>query len=158
MWWASQGVYSICLKHVLQMNCRMHLCKLKQRVNWWKRNRLSYHWEKLHGSQWDNVWRKVTGRVPQGWKQSVPKTLLHVHQIASYRPVSLLSVLSKVLERHMYSIITNHLQTFHSLAESRWGLLPGNLTVSYWLASNDAQLVEYTRGWWQDWCVLSFLI
>jgi len=55
-----------------------------------------------------------TGRVPQGWKQStivpVPKTSPACTP-DSYRPVSLLSVLSKILERHMYGIIINHLQT-----------------------------------------------
>ena len=54
-----------------------------------------------------------------------------------YRPVSLLSVLSKVLERHVYDIITNHLQAFHPLAESQWGFLPagtGLLMTTYnWL-------------------------
>ena len=73
-----------------------------------------------------------TGRVPQGWKQSiivpVPKTSAACTP-DNYRPVSLLSVLSKVLERHMYGIITNHLQKFHPLAESQWGFLPGKSTV-----------------------------
>ena len=54
-----------------------------------------------------------------------------------YRPVSLLSVLSKVLERHVYDIITNHLQAFHPPAESQWGFLPagtGLLMTTYnWL-------------------------
>ena len=62
-----------------------------------------------------------TGRVPQGWKQSiivpVPKTSAACTP-DNYRPVSLLSVLSKVLEHHMYGIITNHLQNFHPLAGS----------------------------------------
>ena len=30
----------------------------------------------------------------------------------------------------MYGIITNHLQTFHPLAESQWGFLPGKSTVT----------------------------
>ena len=78
-----------------------------------------------------------TGRVPQGWKQSiivpVPKTSAACTP-DNYKPVSLLSVLSKVLECHMYGIITNHLQTFHPLAESQWGFLPGKSTVTGLLA------------------------
>ena len=74
-----------------------------------------------------------TGRVPQGWKQSiivpVPKTSAAC-TLDNYRPVSLLSVLSKVLERHMYGIITNSLQNFHPLAESQWGFLTGKSTVT----------------------------
>ena len=80
----------------------------------------------------------LTGTVPQGWKQSiivpVPKSSPACTP-DSYRPVSLLSVLSKVLERHMYGIITNHLQTFHPLAESQWGFLPGKSTVTGLLAT-----------------------
>ncbi len=48
----------------------------------------------------------------------------------SYRSVSLLSVLSKVLERHVHTVITDHLQTFHPLAESQWGFLPGKSTAT----------------------------
>ena len=80
----------------------------------------------------------ITGRVPQGWKQSiivpVPKTSAACTP-DNYRPVSLLSVLSKVLERHMYGIITNHLQNFHPLAESQWGFLLGKSTVTGLLAT-----------------------
>jgi len=67
-----------------------------------------------------------------GWKRSiivpVPKTSACTPD--SYRPVSLLSVLSKILEHHMYSIIINHLQTFHPLAESQWGFSHGKSTVT----------------------------
>ena len=76
----------------------------------------------------------LTGTVPQWWKQSiivpVPKSSPACTP-DSYR----LSVLSKVLERHMYGIITNHLQTFHPLAESQWGFLPGKSTVTGLLAT-----------------------
>ena len=30
----------------------------------------------------------------------------------------------------MSTVITNHLQTFHHLAESQWGFLPGKSTVT----------------------------
>ena len=96
----------------------------------------------------------LTGTVPQGWKRSiivpVPKSSPACTP-DSYRPVSLLSVLSKVLERHMYSIITNHLQTYK--AESQWGVLTWKINCK-WPACNYAQLVEYTRGRWRDWCHL----
>ena len=48
----------------------------------------------------------------------------------SYRPVSVLTVLSKFLECYMYGIITIHLQTFHPLAESQWRFLPRKSTVT----------------------------
>ena len=97
-----------------------------------------------------------TGRVPQGWKQSiivpVPK-ISAACTLDDYRPVSLLSVLSKVLERHMYGIITNHLQKF-----SPSGRILTWKVNCYCLAHNDAQLVEYTRGWCMARLVPSFLI
>ena len=80
----------------------------------------------------------LTGTVPQGWKRSiivpVPKSSPACTP-DSYRPFSLLSVLSEVLVRHMYGIITNHLQTFHPLAESYWGFLPEKSTVTGLLAT-----------------------
>ena len=61
--------------------------------------------------------------------------LLHIHQIAKGQSLSLLSVLSKVFECYMYGIITNHLQTFHPLAESQWGFTPEKSTVTGLLAT-----------------------
>ncbi len=62
-----------------------------------------------------------TGCVPRGWKRStivpIPKTSPATTP-NSCRPVSLLSVLSKLVERHVHAVITDHLQTFHPLAES----------------------------------------
>ncbi len=62
-----------------------------------------------------------TGCVPRGWKRStivpIPKSSPATTP-NSCRPVSLLSVLSKVVERHVHAVITDHLQTFHPLAET----------------------------------------
>ena len=38
-----------------------------------------------------------------------------------YRPISLLSILSKVLERHVHGLITEHLSLTHPLAINQWG-------------------------------------
>ena len=47
-------------------------------------------------------------------KTSVPKSS------NNYRPISLLSVVSKVLERHVYNLIASHLET-NPLSDSQWG-------------------------------------
>ena len=59
----------------------------------------------------------------------------------NYRPISLLSVLSKLLERHMYSQITSHLETHHPLSTSQWGFQSGRSTVT--------ALLETTHNWLQ---------
>ena len=47
----------------------------------------------------------------------------------NYRPISLLSVLSKVLERYVYNLIASHLET-NPLSDSQWGFRLGRSTVS----------------------------
>ena len=81
---------------------------------------------------------RVLQRVP------VPKSSAYTPDI--YRPASLLSVLSKVLEHHMYGIITNHLQTFSPLAESQWGFLPGKSTVTGLLTATHNWLTIFEGG------------
>ena len=54
-----------------------------------------------------------TGRIPQQWKKSRVVPIPKVSAPKSpdnYRPISLLSILSKVLERHVYNLIATHLE------------------------------------------------
>ena len=84
------------------------------------------------------------GCFPQTWKLSnvvpIPKSANNTSP-TNYRPISLLSVLSKLLERHMYSQITSHLETHHPLSTSQWGFQSGRSTVN-------ARL-ETTHNWFQ---------
>ena len=72
------------------------------------------------------------GKMPSAWKVShvvpIPKSSA-VHYPKNYRPTSLLSILSKVLERHIYSLIACHLEQFHPLSNTRWGFRAGHSTV-----------------------------
>jgi hypothetical protein len=72
------------------------------------------------------------GRIPQAWKGSrvvpIPK-ISAPKSPDNYRPISLLSVLSKVLERHVYNLIANHLEA-NPLSDSQWGFRFGRSTVS----------------------------
>ena len=80
------------------------------------------------------------GRVPRGWKLSTIPKSGRSHSPDSYRPISLLSVLSKVLEKHIHTLMFNHLKQHYPLSDCQWGFRNGRSTVSallstihYWL-------------------------
>ena len=83
------------------------------------------------------------GCFPQTWKVSnvvpIPKSTDNTSP--NYRPISLLSVLSKLLERHMYCQITDHLETHHPLSSSQWGFHSWKATIT--------ALLETTHNWYQ---------
>ena len=83
-----------------------------------------------------------SGIVPTKWKEAnvtpIPKGL-NTSSVSNYRPISLLSVLSKLLERHMHSLIHRYLMTYHPLAIQQWGFQPHKSTVS--------ALLDATHKW-----------
>ena len=83
----------------------------------------------------------TTGRIPGAWKTSsvvpIPKNG-NKADAKNYRPISLLSVISKVLERHIHGKILVHLQATCPLSDSQWGFCSGKSTVQALLtATND---------------------
>ena len=60
-------------------------------------------------------------------------------QPGDFRPISLLPIISKVLENHFLFWIANHLTTNHPLSNYQWGFQPGKSTVS--------ALIECTHDW-----------
>ena len=77
------------------------------------------------------------GKFPACWKTSsvVPVPKLSEHKEASnYRPISLLSVVSKMLERHIYNMILYHINDTSPLSNKQWGYQGGKSTVSALLA------------------------
>jgi len=60
---------------------------------------------------------------------------------SEFRPISLLSILSKVLERHVYSLISEHISIYRPLANCQWGFQKGKSTVS--------ALLHVTHEWFQ---------
>jgi len=83
------------------------------------------------------------GEFPHCWKESlvvpIPKSGDRSNP-GNYRPISLLSVTSKLLERHYHWLITEHLSNSYPLAANQWGFQHGKSTtasllaiVHYWL-------------------------
>ena len=86
----------------------------------------------------------TTGTFPHAWKQSnvvpIPKST-NKGSPTNYRPMSLLPVLSKLLERHICSLVTSHLEECQPISQSQWGFQPGKSTVT--------ALLETTHDWFQ---------
>ena len=55
----------------------------------------------------------------------------------SYRPISLLSVLSKLLEKHVRNLLVDHFEEFHPLSTQQWGFTHGKSTTGALLTATD---------------------
>ena len=74
------------------------------------------------------------GKIPQKWKISsvvpIPKTPTNSENPSNYRPISLLSVVSKLLEKHIYGLVFEHMVDRNMLSQDQWGFTPGKSTVT----------------------------
>ena len=72
------------------------------------------------------------GTLPYMWKCShvvpIPKGK-GMDQVGNYRPISLLSILSKVLETHIANLIRDHLLTTNHPFVNQWGFQKGKSTT-----------------------------
>ena len=90
-----------------------------------------------------------TGQLPKEWKRSSVVPVLKKSPATSpnnYRPISLLSIVSKVLERHVHSLVMDHLHNHHPLAESQWGFQSGKSTVAALLTTTHSWLTTLEEG------------
>ena len=108
-------------------------------------------WKALHVTSLLNLSLR-SGRIPTEWKESsvvpIPKTSSATSP-NNYRPISLLSIPSKVLEHHVYTIIMQHLEDYNPLADSQWGFQLGKSTVSALLTTTHSCLRTLER--WRYW-------
>ena len=77
-------------------------------------------------------------RVPSEWKSSLVVPIPKGSDAGSpnnYRPISLLVVLSKILEKHVHSIITQHLNLCHPISNQQWGFTAGRSTIGALLST-----------------------
>ena len=74
-----------------------------------------------------------TGTFPSAWKFArivpIPKGGDRRNP-ANYRPVSLLSILSKLLEKHITGLLQDHLSTYAPLSACQWGFTAGRSTTT----------------------------
>ena len=84
------------------------------------------------------------GSLPREWKLSaanpIPKGK-EKNKPSNYRPISLLPVLSKLLERHMFKLILSHVESASPLASQQWGFWSRRSTVS--------ALLDATHNWFK---------
>ena len=88
------------------------------------------------------------GKLPNDWKTAhitpVPKAS-DCTKVENYRPISILLILSKLLERHIYNFLMKHLND-HPLSDNQWGFIRGKSTVGALLTAVDSwhqQLDQY---------------
>ena len=74
-----------------------------------------------------------SGTFPEAWKTSsvvpIPKGNKHTC-LSNYRPISLLPILSKLLEKHIHKLISYHLDVNYPIALQQWRFQPKRSTVS----------------------------
>ena len=74
-----------------------------------------------------------SGKIPKEWKMGriapVPKGTDRT-SLSGYRPISILPVISKVIERHVKSIIETHLQHNAPISDRQWGFMSSRSTMS----------------------------
>ena len=61
----------------------------------------------------------LTGTTPLSWKKSLTVPIPKCQELSSpynYRPVSLFPIVSKILERHIYMLLMDHLNHSHPLS------------------------------------------
>ena len=73
-----------------------------------------------------------TGELPTDWKLAlitpIPKSGDKSHP-NNYRPISLLSILSKLLEKHIYRLILDHVEEQSPISGKQWGFMKGKATT-----------------------------
>ena len=65
----------------------------------------------------------------------IPKSSDNTDNPCNYRPISLLPVISKLLERHIYSVVWEHLTESEMLDGAQWGFTSGKSTVTALLSA-----------------------
>ena len=87
----------------------------------------------------------ATGKFPKMWKTAsvvpVPKSTAK-NDPSNYRPISLLSVVSKLLEKIVYSLVWEHLLDHSPISDQQWGFQK--------LKSTTAALLSSTNEWFKS--------
>ena len=80
----------------------------------------------------------TTGKFPSEWKMArvvpIPKTDNSSTSVTAYRPISILPIVSKVLERHVKNILDDHLAENHPISSHQWGFMHHRSSTSALIA------------------------
>ena len=91
-----------------------------------------------------------TGKIPSVWKASytvpIPKGTNSSTDPSGYRPISLLSVVSKLLEKIIHNRVLASLQETCPLPTNQWGFLPERSTSGALLAATHDWFTELDKG------------
>ena len=75
----------------------------------------------------------ITGTLPTDWKFArvvpIPKSGSSKDS-ANYRPISILTVISKLLEKHIHNLLLLHLNSVSPLSQLQWGFTAGRSTTT----------------------------
>ena len=123
-----------------------HCCQLQScnRGYVWRRKCFSHFKILFASSAWNfsNIAKSLTklfnkslrsGKFPSDWKVArvvpIPKGG-DLENPANYRPISILPILSKLLEKHLHDLLSHHLKISSPLSEHQWGFTSGKSTTS----------------------------
>ena len=87
---------------------------------------------------------------PTSWKSAnvvpIPKSSSLRSTPTGYRPISLLPIVSKVLEEHIYSLVLSHLHDHCPISDKQWGFQAGKSTTTALIATVHRWLSYLDRG------------
>ena len=87
-----------------------------------------------------------TGILPDPWKRArivpIPKSTQNQSSPTNYRPISILPLVSKLLEKHVHKLLFCHLHENYPISSRQWGFLPGR--------SAQSALLSVTHNWFQQ--------
>ena len=82
----------------------------------------------------------ILGELPNEWKMArvspIPKSGDHSDP-GNYRPISLLSLLSKLLEKHIQNLLAKHFEENYPISAQQWGFARGKSTTGALLDVTD---------------------
>ena len=97
------------------------------------------------------------GKLPADWKHAlitpIPKST-EMTAVSNYRPISLLPLLSKVLERHVHSLLLKHLYDNDPISSAQFGFLKGRSTTGALVSAVNDWHTHLDNG--LDICVVFF--
>ncbi len=89
------------------------------------------------------------GYFPELWKSArvvpIPKSTA-TYSPSGYRPISLVSILSKLLEKHFHFLIIDHLAEHHPLSDAQWGFQKGKPTLTALLSATHDWLIHLDQN------------